>query len=339
MSQYAWGPAHLPPIELHYLGHVWRIGSEAAIADDRTIGAKPPHLPVSSTAIGTALMRAVHSRLDEHPLIDDVLGERLIPEDGHAAYLHLAVTKLQSEGRNTPTPQAALDAMLREGSGFTNVIVRARFTEDALRNAIDRGITQYVIVGAGFDSFALRGPAFAAGVDIIEIDHPTTQAVKRQRIEQCALRVPPSLHFIAADLATDDLAMILAGSPFRSDRPGFFSWLGVTMFLTREENLKTLRAIASCSAPGSEIVFTYLDNRIFRSPSERFRKMRDSVQSVGEPFRSGFDPRCLAEDLRQVGLELIQDFTEAQLLERYSRQGGHSMVPLEYSQIALARVP
>jgi methyltransferase (TIGR00027 family) len=301
-------PRNSPPIELRYLGVVWQLGGSAqpnATTNDRSGIVLPSEAPVSSTAIGTALMRAAHSRADPDPLIDDVWADRLVPTFARAAYRDKAVEiKIsQTGGRVTVAPEAALDAMLLSGSGFTNVIMRARYTEDALRDSVARGTRQYVIIGAGFDSFALRRPPFAAGVVVFEIDRPTTQGLKRRQIAQCEQSVPEFLHFIAADLATDDLAAALARGTFRSDLPALFSWLGVTMFLTREANLETLRSIASCSAPGSELVFTYLDDRIFLSPSERFLKMSESVRSVGEPFQSGFDPKRLAGDLRHVGFE------------------------------------
>jgi len=331
-------------IELRYLGRVWRfggVGQASAPGNARRNMTPPPEARASSTAIGTALMRAIHTRLDPEPLIDDPWADRLVPESARAAYREAAMAKLASErGAQAPaTPDAALDAMLLAGSGFTNVIVRARYTEDALRDSIARGTRQYVIVGAGFDSFALRAPSFARDVAVFEIDRPATQALKRRQIDECGVSVPQSLHFIAADLDEDDLATTLArSSAYRSDLPAFFSWLGVTMFLTRDANLETFRSIARCSAAGSELAFTYLDNRIFVSPSERFRKMEESVRSVGEPFRSGFDPERLAEDLREVGWDLIQDVVEAQLVECYCRNGRDFMVPMDYSHIALARV-
>ncbi len=332
-----------PPIELHYLGRVWRFG-EPVEPDATTNGGlgsvTSSDAQVSSTAIGTALIRAAHTRLDPDPLIDDSWADCLVPEFARAAYRDLAVAKLAADsGARTMAPDAALDAMLLAGSGFTNVIMRARYTEDALRESVWRGTRQYVIIGAGFDSFALRRPAFAEEVAVFEIDRPATQALKRRRIGECGESIPESLHFIAADLSKEHLGATLSRSAYRSDLPAFFSWMGVTMFLTREANLATLRAIAECSAAGSELVFTYLDNQIFLSSSERFRKMQESVRSVGEPFQSGFDPGRLAEDLRHAGFELIEDLAEAELVERYARTGKDFMVPMEHSHIALARVP
>ena len=271
-------------------------------------------------------------------MIDDRWGDRLVPDAVRAAYRELALAKLDAGARAMAHPDAALDAYLGATRGYANVILRTRYTEDALREAIAHGTRQYVIVGAGFDSFALRSPPFSAGVSVFEIDQPSTQALKRQRISECGISVPESLHLVAADLADDDLVAVLSRTAYRSSRPAFFSWLGVTMFLTREANLATLQAIAGCAAPGSELVFTYLDERIFRSPSESFRTMQESMQATGEPFQSGFDPDHLAEDLRRVGLVLLHDLTDAQLVERLSRDRARAMTPLEYSHIAHARV-
>jgi methyltransferase (TIGR00027 family) len=325
-----------PFIELHYLGRTWRIGEPA----QRVRGAiRDSDNHASSTAIGTALTRAAHTRLDPDPLIDDAWGDRLVPALNRANSRSLAVALLAARGEPAPAmePQAALDHMLRAAPGYTNIILRTRYTEDLLREAAARGTRQYVILGAGFDSFALRRPRFAEHVVVFEIDRPPTQALKRQGIAEAGLSVPESLHLIAADLAKDDLAAVLARTPYRFDQPGFFAWLGVSMFLTRDTNLASLRAIAGCSAPGSELVFTYFDERIFYLQAEEFRRMQDSVRSVGEPFLCGFDPNRLAEELRQVGFDLLEDLDEAQLVARYSRTGRPFMAPLANSRIAFAR--
>jgi methyltransferase (TIGR00027 family) len=329
-------PPAAPLIELHYLGRTWRMGGPvqadcAAMrdSDDR----------VSSTAIGTALTRAAHTRLDPEPLIDDAWGDRLVPAFARANSRSLAEATVAARGGPAPAmePQSALDHMLRAAPGYTNIILRTRYTEDLLGEAAVRGTRQYVILGAGFDSFALRRPPFAEDVAVFEIDRPPTQALKRQGIAEAGLSVPQSLYLIGADLAKDDLAAVLAPTPYRFDQPVFFAWLGVSMFLSRETNLASLRAIAGCSAPGSELVFTYFDDRIFYLQAEEFRRMQDSVRSVGEPFLSGFDPNRLAGELRQVGFDLLEDLDEAQLVARYSRTGRPFMVPLANSRVAFAR--
>ena len=290
--------------------------------------------------MGTALMRAAHTRLDPAPLIDDVWGDRLVPEVVRAGIRDAAVARLAAEARGPlPTPDAALDNALVSASAFANVILRARYTEDALQTCVANGTRQYVIIGAGFDSFALRQPPFARGVLVFEVDRPETQRLKRQRIVECGIATPTSLHFVGADLAADDLGALLACTPYRSTAPAFFSWLGVAMFLTREACLSTFQAVARCSARGSELVFTYFDEEIYRSPSDRFRNMQAYVQASGEPFQSGLNPARLAQELRGAGLELIEDLADQALIDLYGRSRDALMKPLPHSRIARARVP
>jgi methyltransferase (TIGR00027 family) len=330
-------------IELHYLGRIWRMGGPMdplARQPKRPIGEVSLGFRGSLTALGTSLIRAAHSRLDPDPLIDDRWGDQLVPESVRAAYRELATAKFGASPRapGMVAPDAVMDEYLGSSRGYSNVVMRTRYAEDALRDAIARGIRQYVIIGAGFDSFALRSPPFADGVAVFEIDQPSTQALKRQRLCECGVSIPASLHLIAANLAEDDLGAVLSRAPYDPGRPAFFSWLGVTMFLTREANLETLRAIARVGAPGSELVFTYLDEEIFASDSESFREMQAANRASGEPFQSGFDPDRLGKELRSVGLELLVDLSDAQLAERLARNNTTLMTPLEFSRIAQARV-
>jgi methyltransferase (TIGR00027 family) len=293
-------------------------------------------------------MRAAHSRLDREPLFDDTWGDRLVPAAARAAFRETAMAANAADGlwpagaalsgSAAPDADAILDAALRSASGYTNVVVRTRFTEDALRLAVARGVDQYVIIGAGFDSFGLRAPPFARHVEVFEVDHPTPQRLKRRQLTACAVRVPNTLHLVAADLAVEDLAGALARSPHASGKPTFFAWLGVTMFLSREANLAVLRAVATCAPPGSELVFTYFDQRIFEESSAAFADLRDSVRQLGEAFKSGFDHEQLPQELRSLGFELLEDVDEEALLRRYGRAGTPGMVPLAHSRIARVRV-
>jgi methyltransferase (TIGR00027 family) len=268
-------------------------------------------------------MRAAHTRLDPHPLIDDPWGDRLVSE---------------TVKRALASSNAALDESLMRSRSYANVIMRTRFAEDALKAGVSRGVRQYVLVGAGFDSFSLRLPESAANLQIFEIDFPATQKLKLERIGACGITLSDSVHFIAADLSQESVAAALARSPFETSRLSFFSWLGVTMYLTREANLATLSSIASCSPGGSEVAFTYLDERVFQVQSESFRELEQRVAAVGEPFLSGFSPAELAANLAACGLDLVEDLNGLESAARYARSGellsGQSM----FSHIALARV-
>lgn len=329
-------------IQLHYLGRTWQTSVHAGPMPptDRPPGAVSSIYSGSMTAMGTALIRAAHGRLDPNPLIEDSWGDRLVPQAVRAAYRDLAMAKWDARARPHAgvAPEQILDEYLGAARTYASVVLRARYTEDALQACIAGGVRQYVIIGAGFDSFALRAPPYADGVPVFEIDLPAVQNLKRQCILDCGIAVPQSLHFVAADLAREALDAALVRTGFRSDRPAFFSWLGVTMFLTREANLATLEAVVRSAAPGSELVFTYLEEAAFRAGSESFRGLQESVQASGEPLRSGFDPDRLAEELHALGLELIEDRSEEQILARLSRNGSHRMTPLPFSRIARARV-
>jgi O-methyltransferase involved in polyketide biosynthesis len=146
------------------------------------------------------------------------------------------------------------------------------------------------------------------------------------------------VHFIAADLAEESVAAALFRSPYRKDQLTFFSWLGVTMYLTREANLATLQSIASSSPPGSELVFTYFDARVFQLASAAFQEMKDRVASIGEPFLSGLDPGALDADLARCGLSLIEDLDGGAVAARYQRVGERSLGPSNFSHIALTSV-
>jgi methyltransferase (TIGR00027 family) len=286
-------------------------------------------LTASRTALATALMRAAHTRLDPNPLINDPWGDRLVPEAARELFRQVAQSRMG----------ASADDYFLASPAYANVIFRTRYTEDALKAAVAKGVRQYVIIGAGFDSFALRRPDFAADLEIFEIDHPATQTLKIEQLKGCGIVPPKSVHFIAADLAQRSVAQTLSDSPFRSDLPAFFSWLGVTMYLTREANAATLRSIASFAMPGSELAFTYIDEKVLKSGSESFQQLAKTVASLGEPFLSGFDPHVFEQELRSCGLTLIEDLNGAEIAARYGRANIKSAGEASrISHIALARV-
>jgi methyltransferase (TIGR00027 family) len=277
----------------------------------------------SRTALATALMRAAHTRRDPNPLIVDPWGDRLVPE---------------SVKRAMAATDDLLEAALMGSPSYANVIIRTRYAEDALKAAVSKGVRQYVLVGAGFDSFSLRQPAFAANLQILEVDFPATQTLKLQRLAACAIALPDNVHFVAADLSQESVAEALARSSFATDQLTFFSWLGVTVYLTRDANLATLRSMAACSPPGSEVVFTYLDEQVFQAESDSFRELQQRVAAVGEPFLSGFNPAELAATLAACGLKLAEDLSGSEATARYDAGGEHALAQSVLSHMARARV-
>lgn len=297
----------------------------------------------SRTALLTSLMRARHTRADPHRVLDDPWGERLLPLDRQLP-LYEVVRLRRSELPQAPdsaTLQAALDAYMAANPAYPHVVVRSRYTEDALHRALARGVRQYVLIGAGLDSYALLRPPVAAQLTVIEIDHPATQAFKRQCMADAGVQVSPLTHFVPADLAMQGLLEVMRESPLRADEPAFFSWLGVSIYLTRQANMDTLRAVAAAAAPGSELVFTYFDQIVFEAPADAtdaVKALRAEVTAVGEPFVSGFHPATLEGELRPRGYRMLEDATDAQVVRRYDPQGLNGFVAGERSRIAHLRV-
>jgi methyltransferase (TIGR00027 family) len=276
------------------------------------------------------------------PLIDDPWGDRLVLEAEREVVLDVVLKGLSPQAREQceklGAPNEVLDAALQVHPGYGWAVLRTRYAEDALQVAVGRGVRQYVIVGAGLDSFSLRQPAFGRAVDVLEIDHPATQELKRQRLRDCGVPLPPRLHFVPADLGQEQIGDALARSPFRSTDAVFFSWLGVTQYLTREANLGTLRGIAACSASGSELVFTYVEQSALggNRASSSIARLQGAFAAAREPWLSGFDPSQVAEDLAAVGLVLIEDLNGTDAKSRYCGDLRDDLLPVVASHIARA---
>lgn len=295
----------------------------------------------SRTALAAAMMRAVHTRTAKPPLLDDPWAERLVSpaeQDALAQRIRDGAEPAVRAHLARLSTGAVLDAALPRHPTYGGVVLRARVAEDALADAVARGARQYVLVGAGFDSFCLRQPAFGRALTIFEVDHPATQALKRTRLAACGAVVPDNLRFVAADLAREPLADALARGAFSPTTPAFFSWLGVSIYLTRDANLATLRAVATASACGSEIVFTYTDQRALDAGAPALDAQRTRLAALGEPWVSGFDPTTLAADLARVGLTLVEDLDPRALAARWCAGRTDGLAPGRIGHVARARV-
>ena len=297
----------------------------------------------SLTALGAALMRAAHTRLAAAPLINDPWGDHIVVKAEREAILTVVLQSLSPQTRELceelGDPNAVLDAALQQHPGYGWAILRARYAEDVLETAVRRGVHQYVIVGAGFDSFALRQPAFARHVDVFEVDHPATQQLKRERLRERGVPLPRTLHFVPADLSHEKLGDVLTRSTFLPSELTFFACLGVTQYLTREANMATLRGIAECSAAGSQLAFTYVEQTELGGDraSGGDGRLQRAFAAAREPWVSGFDPALLAHDLAGVGFRLLEDLDGLAVKERYCPDGT-DILPMRASHIAHAEI-
>jgi O-methyltransferase involved in polyketide biosynthesis len=294
----------------------------------------------SRTAMVTSLMRALHSRSDPSPLLDDPWGDQLVPKSEREKMRQRILVGMDSDARARAlrTPDSILDEFLLTNAAYPGVVIRSRY---AAAGGDNRGCAPVCPDRRRVRQLRTPPPGlFRRPANLRKIDHPATQMMKIQRIRECGISLPRSVHFIAADLAKEDLVAALASSSFRRDEAAFFSLLGVTVYLTREANLATLRAVSTCGSRGSELVFTYVDQIEFALGGSRspYNKNAQAVAMMGEPYVSGFDPNEIANDLTRVGLELVEDLDGATMSARYARSGANIPHPPASMHIALARV-
>ena len=199
------------------------------------------------------------------------------------------------------------------------ILIRARYAEDQLSKAVGKGVRQYVLLGAGLDSFAWRHPAWSEGLRVFEVDHPETQETKRRRLAELGLAIPSYLEFAPVDFEGETIADCLARSSFARDRTAFFNWMGTVPYLTREAVFNTLNSMAGFACPGSEIVFEYPILIELFDPKARkaYEKGQRYVTRRGEPWIFFGDPRQLPGEIERCGYQVIENVAPSELEARY----------------------
>jgi len=192
----------------------------------------------SRTALMIARQRAAHQVLDHGAILYDPFAMKILGEDEKDVLQFANAHPLASIGHLITT-------------------ARSRIAEDALARAVESGIRQVVILGAGLDTFALRSPHAAQQIRIYEVDHPATQAWKRQRLAEGQIALPPWLIFVPVDFEQDDVGAKLVAAGFQQNAPAFFTWLGVVPYLTHDAIGRTLNYMSSIQ--NSEVVFDYME--------------------------------------------------------------------------------
>lgn len=257
----------------------------------------------SDTALRVALRRAAHQVLDNPKIFDDPLALRILGVNDPL--------ELQSHPRWPG--ESPLARVLR-----ASLAARSRYCEDELRQAVCRGVCQYVVLGAGLDTFGCRNPYGEEVLRVIEVDHGATQGWKRSRIEEEGIPIPETLIFIPIDFETETLSEGLQHAGFDRTKPTFFSWLGVTMYLTNRAVTETLEFVASMPS-GSGIVFDYMIPRSLMSPTglRAFDALASRVALLGEPFQTFFAPSALKDSLLSMGYSRIEDIEPEEMNARY----------------------
>ena len=218
-------------------------------------------------------------------------------------------------------------------------MARSRLAEGALSEAVARGVRQYVLLGAGLDTFAHRNPHLAEGLRVFEVDHPATQEWKRQLISNARLQSPASLVYVPVNLERESLAERLAANGFHAQEPAFFSWLGVTMYLGREVIHETLRFVAQ-SKVSSGIVFDYLMQPRRWDLLRRWgmRRLMRQVAAAGEPWQTFIEPAPLHADLRRLGFATVRDLGSEEINARLFENAGARLRVGGSGHVVLARI-
>ena len=273
----------------------------------------------SKTALGVAIRRAAHQLIDKPPVLDDPIAMRLVG-DGYPRLM-----------------ERAMHPVGRDFRGF--MAARSRYTEDRLAEAVAGGVTQYVVLGAGLDTFAYRNPF--ATLRVFEVDFPATQVWKRAMLTDAAIAVPANLVFVALDFEHQTLAEGLTGAGLDFNKPAFFSWLGVVPYLTIDAFRATLKVVAQMPT-GSAVTFDYAVAPETLSPIGRvaFDRLSERVAAAGEPFRLFFTLEDMAAELRGAGFKHVEQAGSDRLNDLYfnGRADGLKLSPLGLGMLVTANV-
>lgn len=247
------------------------------------------------------MLRAVHQVLDDPVVFEDPFALRILGP-------HAAPVEQDAFQFNDPFARGLRAALAARG----------RFAEEKLAQAVNAGTRQFVVLGAGLDTFSLRNPFEREGLRVFEVDHPSTQAWKQTLMQEAGIAVPASLTFAAVDFERQTLAEGLREAGFDAGQPAFFSWLGVVVYLTQEAIFDTLRFIAAQPA-GSGVAFDYTLADSLLDPMQRMIRehLRQRVEAAGEPWRTEFVPQALHEELARIGFRSVDDLGPAEINARY----------------------
>lgn len=261
----------------------------------------------SRTAFRVAIRRAAHQIFDTPRVLDDPLAVRIIGAE-FAARIRAGVAE------NSGVVSKSLRAFL---------VARSRFAEDELSRAVSDGVRQYVVLGAGLDTFAYRNPHASTSsqtkaLRVFEVDHPATQAWKRDQLHAAEINIPPETVFVPVDFERETIADGLQRVGFATHEKTFFSWLGVTPYLTDRAFTETMNFIASMPT-GTGVVFDYAVPRTSLKFLERlaFDNISARVKAAGEPFQLFFDAKQLADRLHQMSFTHLEDLGIEELNARY----------------------
>lgn len=290
----------------------------------------------STIGIAGAMMRAAHMLLDDEPkVLRDELALGLSGLKDNTALQEVVDGMIAKVAQHTNIEFA--QTFLR--SLRAEVAWRNRYAEDELAKAVQCGIRQYVILGAGLDSFAYRSPEAIEVMQVFEVDLPVMQHWKQERLHALGVEIPPSVTFVPLDLEQQTLREVLQASGYHLEAPGFFSWLAVTAYLTDDAIFSTLRDIVSLAA-GTEVVFEYtVPDSLVDEEGRRLLATAKAMALEGdEQGQTSFDPDSLRARVQALGFDVIEDRGPEEAYARYFEGRRDGLRPFPSFRIMKARV-
>lgn len=272
-----------------------------------------------NTAVRTALWRALHLEVDgKPPIIEDDLGLRLVAPD--------------AGWRGRPDMHPEFTKRLR-----ASIVARARFIEDLIIDQSAHGIQQYVILGAGLDTFVQRRPDIASKLQVFEIDQPSTLAWKQKRLIDLGYNIPDYLHFVPVDFEATSWLEELLKSKFNANKAAVVVCTGVTLYLTREAIVSTLKQIASL-ATGSQLAMTfYLPLALMDEEDKPLQQIAEKgAREAGTPFVSFFAPQEVLALAKEAGFKEARVFSTKEMEQTYFKDRADQLLPASGEVFLLA---
>ncbi|MBT2681594.1 class I SAM-dependent methyltransferase [Bacillus sp. ISL-35] len=277
----------------------------------------------SVTSLVSAFARAYHSQYDSPTIFDDFMAKELISQEESSMIKENMIQGIsffsQEIAQNLRDQPDEMLKWITQVQLSPTPLARAAFCERVLHNEIILGVKQYVILGAGLDTFSFRHPELENKIEVFEIDHPATQEFKKKRLDETSLQIPKNLHFIPIDFTNMFSTQDLMNKGFDVNQKTFFSFLGVSYYLTKEEIFNLFTHIFTRLPSGSSIVFDFADEKLFSEKgfSNRVENMLKMASVGGEPMKSCFSYTEIESLLEKAGLLIYEHLSPTDINEMF----------------------
>ncbi|WP_112180293.1 class I SAM-dependent methyltransferase [Paraliobacillus zengyii] len=278
----------------------------------------------SLTSLLSAFSRAFHSKYDTPKIFDDFIAKDLISEEEFSAIGRNMIDGIQFFNKDIAlrykdSPEEILKWITQVQLSPIS-LARSAYCEKVLLNEVKLGVEQYVILGAGLDTFGYRYPELNNSLKIFEIDHPVTQEFKKKKLADAQLNIPNNLHFVSMDFTNKFSMQDLIDKGFNNKKT-LFSLLGVSYYLTKEENANLIYYLFANTPPGSSFVFDYADEKLFveKGISNRVENMVKMASASGEPMKSSFTYNEIESMLQKSGLLIYEHLSPTMINEFFFR--------------------